>query len=246
MNTVLLEEINRRCEASVGYGADPVERVSTGFQGLDQATGGGIPRGRIVEIFGSEDSGKTALALHLARQTGGPVLYADADRGLTPGRGYGMYLLRLESMEDTLNAANTAIRCGGFNAVVVDTVAAMPTREELEEGQDLYVPRRSRQAQLMSHWLPAICGPLSETGCTLFLVNQMRTKPTVIYGDPDYCPAGRAVAYYASLRLMTSRTEIIKQPAIGQKLKVRVTKNNTAPPGKEAWLRLIYEKGLIE
>ena len=152
MKTALLETINQTCEANIGYGTAPQEIISTGIPQLDAVTGGGIPRGRIVEIHGNDGSGKTALALHLAQRTGGAVLYADADHGLSPYilRGRELYLLNVDTLEDALSACQTAA-LGGFSAVVIDTVTAFPTGEDMQVGiNDKYGMKNSKPMKLQN------------------------------------------------------------------------------------------------
>lgn len=248
MNTALLETINQTCEANIGYGTAPQEIISTGIPQLDAVTGGGIPRGRIVEIHGNDGSGKTALALHLAQQTGGAVLYADADHGLSPYilRGRELYLLNVDTLEDALDACQTAA-IGGFSAVVIDTVTAFPTGEDMRVGiNDKYGPPRNQQAKVMSKCLPILTGLLHVTGCTLFLVNQLREKPGFVYGRPDRPTGGRAIGYFAALRLETRRIETMASGnvAIGQKVAVDVVKCKQAAQGKRAIITLTYGKGI--
>ena len=247
MKTALLETINQTCEANIGYGTAPQEIISTGIPQLDAVTGGGIPRGRIVEIHGNDGSGKTALALHLAQQTGGAVLYADADHGLSPYilRGRDLYLLNVDTLEDALSACQTAA-LGGFSAVVIDTVTAFPTGEDMRVGiNDKYGPPRNQQAKVMSKCLPILTGLLHVTGCTLFLVNQLREKPGIVYGRPDRPTGGRAIGYFAALRLETRRIETMESGKVvtGQKVSVDVVKCKQAAQGKRAIITLTYGKG---
>lgn len=248
MKAALLETINQTCEANIGYGTAPQEIISTGVPQLDAVTGGGIPRGRIVEIHGNDGSGKTALALHLAQQTGGAGLYADADHGLSPYilRGRELYLLNVDTLEDALDACQTAA-IGGFSAVVIDTVTAFPTGEDMRVGiNDKYGPPRNQQAKIMSKCLPILTGLLHVTGCTLFLVNQLREKPGFVYGRPDRPTGGRAIGYFAALRLETRRIETMESGnvAIGQKVAVDVVKCKQAAQGKRAVVTLTYGKGI--
>lgn len=244
----VLADINRTCEASVAYGAPPVELVPSGLPQLDAAIGG-IPRGRIIEIHGGEGSGKTALALHLAQQLGGPMLYIDADHGLSPYilRDQQLYLLDVPSLEGAMDACRTAA-AGGFAAIVLDTVAALPTNEDLRESINGVVPLRERQAQVMAKALPQFVGLLYRTGCTLILVNQMRNKHGVFYGRPDYPTGGKAIGYFAALRLEVRRIEQIK-PAHGETtgwiMAVDVQKCKYGPPGMRAAVQLIYGKGVV-
>lgn len=248
MNTALLETINQTCEANIGYGTAPQEIISTGIPQLDAVTGGGIPRGRIVEIHGNDGSGKTALALHLAQQTGGAVLYADADHGLSPYilRGRELYLLNVDTLEDALSACQTAA-IGGFSAVVIDTVTAFPTGEDMRVGiNDKYGLPRNQQAKVMSKCLPILNGLLHVTGCTLFLVNQLREKPGIMYGRPDRPTGGRAIGYFAALRLETRRIETMESGKVvtGQKVAVDVVKCKQAAQGKRAIVTLTYGEGI--
>ena len=248
MNTALLETINQTCEANIGYGTAPQEIISTGLPQLDAVTGGGIPRGRIVEVHGNEGSGKTALALHLAQQTGGAVLYADADHGLSPYilRGRELYLLNVDTLEDALSACQTAA-IGGFSAVVIDTVTAFPTGEDMRVGiNDKYGLPLNQQAQVMSKCLPILTGLLHVTGCTLFLVNQLRENPGIMYGRPDRPTGGRAIGYFAALRLETRRIETMESGKVvtGQKVAVDVVKCKQAAQGKRAIVTLTYGEGI--
>lgn len=248
MKAALLETINQTCEANIGYGTAPQEIISTGLPQLDAVTGGGIPRGRIVEVHGNEGSGKTALALHLAQQTGGAVLYADADHGLSPYilRGRELYLLNVDTLEDALSACQTAA-IGGFSAVVIDTVTAFPTGEDMRVGiNDKYGLPRNQQAKVMSKCLPILNGLLHVTGCTLFLVNQLREKPGIMYGRPDRPTGGRAIGYFAALRLETRRIETMESGKVvtGQKVAVDVVKCKQAAQGKRAIVTLTYGEGI--
>ena len=249
MKAALLETINQTCEANIGYGTAPQEIISTGVPQLDAVTGGGIPRGRIVEIHGNDGSGKTALALHLAQQTGGAVLYADADHGLSPYilRGRELYLLNVDTLEDALDACQTAA-IGGFSAVVIDTVTAFPTGEDMRVGiNDKYGPPRNQQAKIMSKCLPILTGLLHVTGCTLFLVSQLREKPGIMYGRPDRPTGGRAIGYFAALRLETRRIEAMASGNVvtGQKVAVDVVKCKQVAQGKRAIVTLTYGKGIV-
>ena len=247
MNTALLEHVNQTCEASVTYGTPPQQVISTGIPALDYAASG-IPVGRIVEIFGNDGSGKTALALHLAQQTGGPILYVDADHGLSPYilGGREIYLLDVETLEDTLEACQKAI-IGGFRAVVIDTITALPTREDMGVSINSNFALRSEQAKVMSKCLPILNRLLYLTGCIMILVNQMREKPGGMYGRRDYPTGGRAISYYAALRLETHTVEYIYQASerVGRKMRVDVRKCKYAPPGRSAEIRLMYGEGLI-
>lgn len=248
MNTALLETINRTCEASISYGLPEQEVISTGLPQLDAIMGGGIPLGRVVEIHGPESSGKTALALHLARQLPGPTLYIDADHGLSPYilNGQDVYLLNVDTLEKALDACFTAI-VGGFGSIVIDTVAAMPTREEANNSiNNDFGGLPERHARIMSKALPILVPLLHNAGCTLILVNQLRYKPGIMYGNPEYSTGGKAMRYYAALRLDTRRCEMCKtgREITGQLMRVTVAKCKYAAPGKQAITRLIYGEGV--
>lgn len=230
MNCALLELVNRDFNGVLAYGLPEQEIVPTGLPQLDTAIGGGIPRGRIVEIHGSEGSGKTTLALHLAAQLPGPTIYVDADHGLSPHmlRGAGeLYRLDVGTLEDTLDACLDVVRTEACGAVVIDTVAALPTNEDMRNSiNDRYWERRERQAKVMSRALPMLAGDLRKTGCTLILVNQLRVTPGIVYGNPEHPTGGKAIGYYAALRLDTRRYEVIKEGEhiAGQVMLVRVKK----------------------
>lgn len=210
----------------------PVELVPTGLPPLDKAIGG-LPRGRIVDIYGEPGSGKTALALHLSARLGGPVLYVDADHGLSPYilGDRELYLLNVDTLEDALDAGWTAA-VGGFSAIVLDTVAALPTRGDMP----------NKQARVLSKCLPRFLALLHKTGCTLILVEQMRDKPGVRFGNPTHPTGGRAVGCFASLRLETVPTTRIKagRDVVGQSGAICVHKCKYGPHGMRVWFKMIY------
>lgn len=251
MNSALLKTINSTCGGGIGYGLPPQELFSTGLPQLDAAIGG-IPKGRIVDIYGDADTGKTALALHLAQKLPGPMLYIDADHGLSPHMlgGASGYLLDVETMEEALDACRIAAGSGAFGSIVIDTVAALPTKQDLRlRFTDAYdLSNRERQAKVMATALPLLAGALSKTGCTLFLVNQIRERPGVVYGDPMYPTGGKALRYYAALRLRVFRCGMGKKSnrVIGQMLQIRATKCKYGPPGRETEVALLYGEGLAE
>lgn len=249
MNNALLELVNREYNGLIAYGLPETETIPTGLPQLDAAMGGGIPRGRIVEIHGSEGSGKTALALYLAAQLPGPTLYVDADHGLSPymlRKSGELYRLDVGTLEKTLDACLDAVRSGAFGAVVIDTVAALPTNEDMGTDFKFWEGCDKQQAKVMSKALPILAEALRRTGCTLILVNQLRTDPNIYYGNPEYPTGGKAIGYYAALRLAVSRVKDINKgkEITGHLMRVRVTKNKLAPPGREAEPRLIYGVGL--
>ena len=252
MHCELLDSINRACQASISYGYQlPEQEVTpTGIPQLDAVIGGGEPRGRIIEIFGAEGSGKTALALHMARQLPGPTLYVDADSGLSPYilNGQDLYLLDVGTLEDTLDACTAAARTGSFGSIVIDSVCALPTNEEIRStiNSKFWTHNDQRQPKVISKALPILAGVLHHTGCTLILVNQLRNKVSCLYGRPDRPTGGKAIAYYSSLRLETHRYEAIKEAdtITGQKILVNVEKCKYAPPGKRATASLLYGEGV--
>ena len=185
-----------------------------------------------------ESSGKTALALHLARNLPGPVLYADADCGLSPyilGEQKDIYLLSVPTLEDTLKACQTAA-IGGFSTIVIDTVTALATRTDIQIGINGKCIAPNTQAKVLSQCLPILNNLMRATGCTLVLVSQLRNKPGILIGDPSRSTGGRATGYYAALRLRTNRIELLKDggDTIGQKIRIKVEKSKYAPPGKAA------------
>jgi len=204
-----------------------------------------------VEIYGAEDSGKTALALHLARQLPGPTLYVDADHGLSPYilKGQDLYLLNVGTLENTMDACWMAV-VGGFGSIVIDTVTALPTDADGRIGinEKHCNPRDcERHARIMSKALPILAPRLHYTGCTLILVNQMRNRVGLVYGRPDYPTGGKAIGYYAALRLETHRIEAVKHNEdfiIGQKVLVKAIKCKHTVPGRRAEVRLIYGEGV--
>lgn len=248
MNAALLKRVSRTCEAAIGYGAAPEqETVSTSIPQLDTAMCG-IPKGRIIEIFGEESSGKTALALHLARNLPGPVLYADADCGLSPymlGKDADIYLLSVPTLEDTLEACQMAA-IGGFSTIVIDTVTSLPTRTDIQIGINSKCIAPNTQAKVLSQCLPILNNLMRATGCTLILVSQLRNKPGILIGDPSLPTSGRAARHYAALRLRTKRLELLKdgRDTVGQKIRIKVEKSKYAPPDKAAEVNLIYGKGI--
>ncbi len=227
-----LETTLRRLEMEYGEGTvmrlgdlPPVSQdaLPTGWPALDQALGiGGLPRGRVVEIFGLDGSGKTSLALAIARQAEN-ALYIDADHGLTPEQMRGLYMGRVETLEQALSMVETAAQ--GFDVVVIDTLAALPTGEDLH--CPLGMPPKYPLARKLSTALPRLIGTLARYGCTLVVVSQMREKPGVFYGNPLYSTGGKALKYYAAAR-------IEMRVAGKEEVQARVVKNKCAPPHKEA------------
>lgn len=245
-------DVNKRYGAGTlfTFGESPLLNhsvIPTGIDSLDAALGvGGIPKGKIIEIYGPEAVGKTALALHIAQQASS-ALFIDADHGLSPeflADAEGIHLLNVETLEDALGAVLLA--APAFEVIVIDTLAALPTQEDLAVGMgDSY--RNNPPAKILAHALPRLLGPLAQSGCTLILVNQLREVPGVVYGNPEKTCGGRALRHYAAMRLDVRRIEglKIKNRPIGHRLRVRVSKNKCGPPLGAAEIELIYGGGIV-
>ena len=218
-----------------------VEALSTGSLTLDMALGiGGVPRGRIIEIYGPEASGKTTLALHVvasAQKAGGEAAYIDVEHALEPAyaKALGVDIDSLlisqpDTGEQALDIAESLVRSGAIDLVVVDSVAALIPRAELEgEVGDVTV---GALARLMSQAMRRLAGAISKNNCTVIFINQLRQKIGVMYGNPETTPGGLALKYYASVRLDVRRTETLKLNGVlaGNRTKVKVVKNKVAPP----------------
>ncbi|WP_297567333.1 recombinase RecA [uncultured Faecalibaculum sp.] len=260
----LLADVLKDIEKEYGTGAVmklgerpsmDVEPIPSGSLLLDQALGiGGYPKGRVVEIYGPESSGKTTLALHAiaeVQKKGGRCAFIDAENAIDPiyARNLGVNIDELilsqpDSGEQGLNIMLMLIESGAVDLVVVDSVAALTPQVELEgEMGDLQV---GAQARMMSKAMRKLAGIMNHNECTAIFINQLREKVGVMYGNPETTPGGKALKFYASVRIDIRKTDVIKNGSeiIGNKVRVKIVKNKVAPPFKQCALEIVYGKGV--